>query len=179
MLKCMQLDFKTPEERIDLAESRVERSWEGEKMPAEPSNDYRVVVFGAGGHLSYFIFAPFPTQHPSLTFWDNLSRCWEDQPCAKVHPWHFPRLLCANNRGHLQEGDLVEDPELAAGSLHAPHHRHHRQPPVSRHAETLHIKGSVSNFFFTEFEFLHKNSNICFLQYCSCTIVLSSSSHWG
>ena len=31
----------------------------GEKMPAEPSNDYRVVVFGAGGHfyspLKFFV----------------------------------------------------------------------------------------------------------------------------
>ena len=76
-------------------------------------------------------------------FSNGLPRCWKDQPGATVHPGHLPGLLCANNRGHLQEGDLVKDAKLAARGLHSTHHRHHGQPPVPRHAETLHIKGSV------------------------------------
>ena len=99
-----------------------------------------------------------------------LPRCWQDQPGAEVHPGHLPGLLCANNRGHLQEGDLLKDPKLAARGLHASHHRHDGQPPVPRHAETLHIKGSVGTlkiqlltilvFFYRNFETNSKTKSV-------------------
>ena len=75
-----------------------------QKMPAEPSNDYRVVVFGAGGEI--FVFDVATGQGPASKVLTQLeTRCRKDQPGAEVHPRHLPGVLRANDRGYVQEGD--------------------------------------------------------------------------